>query len=84
MKAEIINLHSTAAAALIVESRVARIRAKIAMGDFAAAIADIDGLRNLPFGDGVSAFIRSEARRHADCLSASMMRARQPEPTGAA
>ncbi len=72
MNAEIINLHSTAAAALIVESRAARIKAKIAMGDFAAALDVIQRLRHCPFGVGVSAFVRAEAARQANALMAEL------------
>ena len=80
----IINLRATGAAALIVESRAARTKAKIDMGDFSAALDDIQRLRHLAFDADVSAFVRAEAKRHANELTALALRVRHPEPTGAA
>jgi hypothetical protein len=84
MTMEIIDLRATAAAALIVESRIARIKAKIDMGLFSVALEYIESLRDLNFDANVSAFVRAEAQRQAGALMVSAMQARHPKPTGAA
>ena len=68
----VIDLRATGAAALVIESRVARIHAKIELGDFDAAEDDIEDLRWMRFADGVSLLMRREAENAADALAAEM------------
>lgn len=70
--AAVIDFRATAAAALVIESRVARVLAKIELGDFAEADADVDDLRFMAFADGVSCLVREGAKDAAVALTAEL------------
>lgn len=72
MSADVIDLRASSNALLVIEARVARIHAKIDLGDYGSAEDDIEDLRWMRFVDGVSGLVRREARNAADALTAEL------------